>query len=63
MYVEFWFVFVRFEIYDMVKKVFNRVRERFLKELVIWIIVVKLEEVNVNIGMVEKIIERGIRVL
>lgn len=59
-YVELWFVFVCFEIYENVKKVFNKVCEILLKDLIIWIMVVKFEEVYGNILMVGKILERVI---
>lgn len=56
-------VFVCFEIYDNVKCVLNKVCEVLFMEMSIWIIVVKLEEVNRNIVMVVCIIDRVIWML
>lgn len=63
LHVELWLALARLETYDMAKKVLNRARERLPKEPAIWITAAKLEEANANTGMVEKIIERGIRAL
>lgn len=60
LFIQFWFVLARLEIYENVRKVLNKVRENIFIDRYIWITVVKLEEVNGNTQMVEKIIDRVI---
>ncbi|KAI4341090.1 hypothetical protein MLD38_025858 [Melastoma candidum] len=63
LHVELWMALARLETYDNAKKVLNKAREKFLKKPAICITAAKWEVANENTLMVEKIIERGLRVL
>ncbi|KAL8142470.1 hypothetical protein V2J09_015502 [Rumex salicifolius] len=63
LHVELWLALARLETYYNAKKVLNKARTKLPKEPAIWITAAKLEEANDNIGMVEKLIERGIKSL
>ena len=59
-HVELWLALARLERYDNARKVLNRARQAIPTEPAIWISAAKLEEVQGNQAMVQKIIERGI---
>eukprot|EP00124_Ichthyophonus_hoferi_P000393 Ihof_evm3s14 gene=Ihof_evmTU3s14 len=61
--VELWLALAHLENYKNARKVLNKARENIPTEKQIWITAAKLEEANGNVGMVDKIITRGVQSL
>jgi pre-mRNA-processing factor 6 len=61
--VDMWLALARLESYENARKVLNQAREALPTEAAIWITAAKLEEAHNNGGAVDKIIEKGIKVL
>jgi len=58
--VELWLALARLESHENGRRVLNKARENIPTDRQIWITAAKLEEANGNVGMVDKIIERGV---
>lgn len=61
--VDMWLALARLETYENARKVLNQAREALPTEAAIWITAAKLEEAHGNGAAVDKIIEKGIKVL